>query len=314
MTEIPIATPPGGGRLKPLARPRLLVLALVAVGAGLGWLYLGAMVAAMLPMTDMSEFGPGMGLFNAFNQFAGLPEDLRKALAVICAPEGGHFGMPGAGAWGPRDLALVFAMWCAMVLAMMLPTAGPMMAAFADRAEAEAARGRPMAPVGALAGGYLTVWFGFAVVATLAQWGLTSARTLSPAMAPASLILAGSTLVAAGIYQFTPAKFACLVRCRTPATYFAEHWAGDARGVFGLGVEQGLFCFGCCWALMAVMFAVGVMNVVWIAVIGLVMAIEKTTTSFWFARLTGVGLIVWGAALILASPVGARLHALIQAF
>ncbi|MBL8574004.1 MAG: DUF2182 domain-containing protein [Hyphomicrobiaceae bacterium] len=312
MTEIPITPPPpGSGKLLPLARPRALMVAVVLVGTLLGWLYLGAMVAAMLPMTDMSEFGPGMGLLNAFNQFAGLPPEVRKALAVLCTPTSGHFGMPGAGPWGAWDLAMVFAMWCAMVLAMMLPTAGPMMAAFADRAEAEAMNGGRSASVAVLAGGYLTVWFGFAVVATLAQWGLTAARTLSPAMAPASLILAGSTLIAAGIYQFTPAKYACLARCRTPAAFFSEHWARDARGVFGLGIEQGLFCFGCCWALMAVMFAVGVMNVVWIAVIGLVMAIEKLTTSFWVAWAVGIGLIAWGTALILASPVGARLLAFV---
>lgn len=288
-------------------RPRPVMVATVGLGAAVGWGWLATVVGAMLATTDMATLGPGMGAFNLLNGFAGLPESVRAALAVICSPDGAHFGMPGSGAWGPGDLAVVFVMWVTMALAMMLPTAAPMLAAYADRAEAALAGGERPVSVLALAAGYMTVWIGFAAAATLGQWALTSLKALTPAMAPASLVLAGTTLVAAGLYQFTPMKNACLARCRAPAAFFFARWADRVSGVWRLGVEQGLYCFGCCWALMTVMFAVGVMNVVWIAVIGVVMLVEKTTLNPWISRAIGAALILWGLALLAASPVGQRL-------
>ncbi|MEJ1159352.1 DUF2182 domain-containing protein [Prosthecomicrobium sp. N25] len=288
-------------------RPRTVMIATVATGAALGWAWLAAVVGSMLASTDMATLGPGMGILNGLNGLAGLPESVRASIAVLCSPDGAHFGMPGAGAWGPRDLAVVFLMWVMMALAMMLPTAAPMLGTYADIAEAAARKGERAVSVLVLAAGYLTVWVGFSALATLAQWGLTALRALTPAMAPASLVLAGTTLIAAGLYQFTPMKHACLVRCRSPMPFFFARWTERAAGVYRLGLEQGLFCFGCCWALMTVMFAVGVMNVVWIAVIGVAMAVEKTVSILWLSRAIGAALILWGAALLLASPVGARL-------
>lgn len=289
------------------ARPRLVMVAAVAVGTLAGWLYLGAMIAAMVPEMDMATFGPGMEAFNAFNRFAGLSPDLRAALAVMCLPVEAHFGMPGQGDWGVRDLSLVFIMWVAMAMAMMLPTAVPVFSTYAEEAEAKGARGERPASVLWLIAGYLTVWVGYSLIATLAQWGLTELRALNPAMGPASLMLAGSTLIAAGLYQFTPAKQGCLIRCQMPTRYIVANWSTDAKGVLRLGVEQGLFCLGCCFALMTVMFAVGVMNVIWIAVIGVAMIAEKTIAHPAVSRVIGGVLLVWGTALIWASPVGERL-------
>ncbi|WP_407051391.1 DUF2182 domain-containing protein [Methyloraptor flagellatus] len=284
-----------------LARhPRGLMLATVFVGAAIGWAWLAAMIAAMLAATDMAALGPGMELFNYFNGLTEIPESVRAGLAVLCAPA------PGA-AWSLGDVASVFAMWVTMVLAMMLPTAAPMLAAYAGRAEIAIAAGERPVSVLVPAAGYLTVWLGFAIVATGAQAGLTALRAFNAAMGPMTLVLGATTLLAAGVYQFTPLKQACLTRCRLPASFFAVRWSSETAQVYRLGLEQGLNCLGCCWALMAVMFAVGVMNVVWIAVLGLVMGLEKATLNPWVSRVIGVALIAWGLGLIAASPVGARL-------
>ena len=130
---------------------------------------------------------------------------------------------------------------------------------------------------------------------------------MSPLMEPVADVLAGTTLVAAGIYQFTPAKAACLTRCQNPFPYFFSRWTDKTAGVFRLGLEQGLFCLGCCWALMIVMFAVGVMNVVAIAVLTLIMAIEKTVPLRWISHGVGVLLLAAGALVLLFSEPGRAL-------
>lgn len=282
-------------------RARFVVFAFVGIAAGIGWLWLASMVAAMLAGSDMSALGPGMGIFNRLNGFDVLPAEVRAGLAALCAPV--------TTVWGASDWATVGAMWVAMVAAMMLPSALPVLLTYADLAAEHAARGeRVVSPV-VLGLGYLATWIGFAVVATLAQGLLTQARLLTPAGVPVSLVLTGTTLIAAGLYQFSPLKLGCLARCRAPFPYFAEQWSGRTAVVFKQGMEQGVDCLGCCWALMGVMFAVGVMNVVWIAVLGVFAVVEKVTTSVAVSRGIGVGLVVWGLALIAMSPVGVALLA-----
>lgn len=299
----------GAGRMPGLhalaRRPRGAVFLAVGVAALAGWAYLAAMVTAMVPVMDMSELGPGMGVFNRFNIFSGLPAEARAALAAICLPEGAAtFGMPVGSAWTSGDTGLVFVMWVMMALAMMLPSAAPMIATYSEQPRLIAGSDARVLPVVTLALGYLSVWLAYALVATAAQGGLTALRLVSPMMAPATLVLAGTTLIAAGIYQFTPAKLACLMRCRRPLPFFLERVPEDYRGVFRLGIFQGLLCLGCCWALMTVMFAVGIMNVVWIAVLGLLMAVEKTVHAMWAPRAVGVLLLFWGGFLLAASDAG----------
>lgn len=284
-----------------LRRPKVLVWLAVGVGAAVGWAWLAAMIAGMLATTDMATLGPGMGVLNRINGLAALPPEVRAAFTVLCGPTGE--------AWSLGDAAAVLAMWVAMVLAMMLPSAVPVLTSYATLAEEKQRAGTASASPLFLAAGYLTIWVVFAVVATGAQALLTQLRVLTPAGLTASQVLAGTTLVAAGLYQFSPLKLGCLTRCRYPAPYFADNWTPRAGGVYRQGIEQGLDCLGCCWALMVVMFAVGVMNVVWIAVIGAVMTVEKVTLSAWVPRLVGVVLLVWGVALIGFSPVGAALLA-----
>jgi predicted metal-binding membrane protein len=240
-----------------------------------------------------------MGFFNRLNGFAQLTPEMRAALTVLCGPT--------EAAWTLADGLAVFAMWVAMVFAMMLPSAAPVLTSFARLAEEKRRAGEPAASPLLIAAGYLAIWIAFAAVATAAQALLTQLRVLTPAGTTASQLLAGTTLIAAGLYQFSPLKMGCLTRCRHPAPYFAENWTARRAAVFRQGIEQGIDCLGCCWALMVVMFAVGVMNVVWIAVIGAVMTVEKVTTSLSVPRIVGLVLLSWGAALVLVSPVGTAL-------
>ena len=290
-----------GGRASSslLDRPKVIVWLAVAVGAGIGWAWLAAMIVGMLANTDMTALGPGMSVFNRLNGFSELTPEIRAALTVLCGPTGE--------AWSFTDGLAVLGMWVAMVFAMMLPSAVPVLVSYARLAEDERRAGEATVSPLVLAAGYLSIWIVFAAVATVAQGLLTQLRVLTPAGTTASQVLAGTTLLAAGIYQFSPLKMGCLTRCRFPAPYFADNWTSRTTGVFRQGVEQGLDCLGCCWALMVVMFAVGVMNVVWIAVIGAVMVTEKVTTSLAVPRLVGVVLLLWGAALVAFSPVGAAL-------
>ena len=280
-------------------RDRWIVSLLVAVLALAGWVYLVAMVVAMVPVMDMTEAGPGMGLLNSFNMFAGLPAEARAALAVLCLPGSvATFGMPD-GTSLAGDAGLVLLMWLMMTLAMMLPSALPVFLAHAARWPER----RLVLTTALLASGYLIIWAGYAILATVVQLVLSRAGLLSPMMAPVSLVLAGTTLLAAGVYQFTPAKMACLSRCWVP------RWQsigpdGSALSLVREGAVQGLACFGCCWAMMTVMFAVGVMNIVWIAVLGVLMVVEKNVPSLWLYKAIGVVFLVWGA-LLLALATGA---------
>jgi len=274
-----------------------LVLACLTGLCLAGWAYLGLMVADMIPVMDMTDAGPGMAVFNSFNQFAGLPSEARAALAALCLPTSvATFGMP-TGMWTNLDLAKVLVMWLMMALAMMLPGATPMLRAYHGRAR-DAGRPLPLS-TGIVAGGYLAVWTGYAVAATLVQWGLTKAGGLDQMMAPAHMSLTACVLLVAGVYQFTPAKRACLQRCWYPRWHFLNLSGQDngPKADFREGVAQGLACLGCCWAVMAVMFAVGLMNVVWIALLGVLMAVEKTFSLPWLPPVIGAVLLGWGGAL-----------------
>ena len=296
---------PGSGGM---VRGWPLVVTFVALLSLSGWSYLIAMLADMIPAMDMSEAGPGMGLFNSFNQFAGLPEDVRAALAVLCLPAGATFGMPGPD-MTLADLGQIFLMWAMMALAMMLPTAIPMLRAYhlelahqalANQVQTGSMAGKGRVPAVLMAAtGYLSVWIGYALVATAAQWALSLAGALNEMLAPASLALTTSVLFAAGLYQFTAAKRACLNRCWYPRWVFSrQSGAPTLFSGFREGFEQGWICLGCCWAVMTVMFAVGLMNILWIALLGGLMAVEKTFPNRVLRPAIGIAFLAWAAALV----------------
>nr|WP_319512805.1 DUF2182 domain-containing protein [uncultured Cohaesibacter sp.] len=291
------------------AKPRIALFLAIAAASLFAWFYLFAMVVDMAPDMDMRALGPGMSAFNVFNGFESLDPTTRAFIAAVCAPSAaiGHFGMPSLDAWGMQDLIIVFAMWVMMAIAMMLPTAAPILKSYASVQEAKGKKAGPLSVL-LLTLGYLSIWIGFAFLATLLQWGLTEIQTMSPVMAPASMVFSASTLLLAGIYQFTPAKQACLLRCQLPFPYFNRRtekgFFRSFAGSYVMGLEQGLFCTGCTWALMVVMFAVGVMNVIWMAILGLLMAIEKAVPNPWVTRGIGIFLIIWGLLVLSISPAG----------
>ncbi len=204
-------------------------------------------------------------------------------------------------AWTPGYGLVVFVMWAVMMVAMMLPSAAPVTLLVATIARRRAGMGGGFAPAALFALGYLAVWFAFAAVATLLQWGLEELALLSETMALVSLIAAGLTLVAAGVYQWTPLKAACLRHCRSPLEFLLFHWRDGALGALTSGVRHGAFCLGCCWMLMALLFVGGVMNLAWIAGIALLVLIEKTLPwGGWMGRATGIALAGWGALTLAA--------------
>lgn len=290
------------------ARPKTMAIACVVVLAGAGWIYLGLMAASMVTAGHGAALGPGMGLIDMVRSPEGLDQLSRALLDAVCRPtfgtgQAGHFGMPTAGAWGFGDLGLVLLMWCAMALAMMLPTAAPMIVTYAELADTAARKGeRAVSPL-VLAAGYTVVWLAFAFAATALQWALTSVALLDPAMATTSVLFSGVVFLGAGLYQFSNLKHACVTQCQRPFPFFFANWTTTSAGVWKLGLRQGMFCLGCCWAMMLVMFAVGAMNIVWMAALGVVMTLEKISTTTRFSRAIGAVFLIIGLALIAASVI-----------
>jgi predicted metal-binding membrane protein len=191
----------------------------------------------------------------------------------------------------------MFVMWAVMMVAMMLPSALPLLLVYRRLG---AVRGASAAAVVLLAAGYLATWIAFAALATLAQWYLRERALLSPAMATTSRVLAGTLLIAAGVYQWTPAKDACLGRCASPLQFLTTHWQGGSAGAWRMGVVHGAWCVGCCWLLMALLFVGGVMNLVWIVGIAAYILVEKMLPpDRWRTRGSGLGLIAAGIAIVL---------------
>jgi predicted metal-binding membrane protein len=202
--------------------------------------------------------------------------------------------------WGAADFILTFIMWAVMMTAMMVPSAAPMILLFADVQRKRKAQLRPYAPTSVFLLGYLAIWYGFAAVASTAQWGLHTAALLSPLMASTSPLLGGALLVAAGLFQWSPLKSVCLSRCRSPLSFLMTEWRERTKGAFVMGLRHGIFCLGCCWVLMTLLFVLGVMNLLWIAALAAFVLIEKLAPAGqWVGRLTGVLLVGWGAWLIL---------------
>ncbi len=202
-------------------------------------------------------------------------------------------------AWTAGTAGVMFAMWWIMMIAMMLPSAAPMILLFATVNRRGAERGNPFVPTGVFAAGYLAMWGAFSVAAAGLQWGLERTGLLSSMMASTSLALGGTLLIAAGAWQLTPLKQACLRHCRSPLHFITHHWRKGSLGALRMGVEHGAYCLGCCWFLMGLLFYGGVMNLYWIAGIAAFVALEKTIPAgHWLGRATGAALVAWGGTMI----------------
>jgi predicted metal-binding membrane protein len=213
----------------------------------------------------------------------------------IAAPASGS-------AWTPAYWLIALFMWAVMMVAMMLPSASPLVLLYA-RVVRQAERQRRVksasASIAAFAGGYVALWSLFSLLAVTLQWMLERIGALSVLMSSRSLLLSGALLIAAGLYQLTPLKSACLSHCRAPAAFIAAHWRPGVLGAWRMGLEHGLYCLGCCAVLMLLLFVGGVMNLIWIAGLTLFVAIEKLAPyGPAAARASALVLIAAGTALV----------------
>lgn len=216
--------------------------------------------------------------------------------------------MTGPAAWmmsgetGPAYWALLWAMWAVMMAAMMLPAAAPILLLHARAARMRRAPGSVSAPILAIAAGYLLVWSFFSVAATVLQALLVRYEILSPMMEPAEPIAAPALLYVAGIYQLTPLKHACLRACRSPLSFLMSNWRPGWSGALEMGFRHGAYCLGCCWALMLLLFAGGVMNLLVIGALTAWVIIEKLLPfGERGAYLSGVLLIATATWMLLAT-------------
>lgn len=211
-------------------------------------------------------------------------------------------------AWDAGDFVLIFLMWSIMMVGMMVPSAAPTTMLYAAVARKAGRQGTVVAPTFVFVSGYVALWTLFSVFATVAQWALDQAALLSPMMVATSPLLGAGLLVAAGVYQVTPVKLACLRHCQSPAHFISGHWCSGTWGAFRMGLHHGSFCVGCCWVLMGLLFLGGVMNLLWIAAIAIfvfaekVMPVRHARTA---SHLTGAAMILSGVAFLVRWTVAA---------
>lgn len=207
--------------------------------------------------------------------------------------------MPMTSAWTRADFLLMWTMWAMMMAAMMLPSAAPMINAYATTTNAPRAGLVGSTPIFVV--GYLAAWSGWAALAAGSQWVLHDVALVDSMGSSTSRGLGGVLLVGAGAYQFTGLKNACLNKCRTPLGFLLGNWRDGRVGALVMGTHHGSICIGCCWALMALLFVLGVMNLWWIALVSAVVLVEKLIPSDALTRMLGAALLVWGAAVLVGA-------------
>jgi predicted metal-binding membrane protein len=197
--------------------------------------------------------------------------------------------------WGPGDIAHMFIMWAVMMVAMMFPSATPMVLMFATVNQRQGEVQGPLIPTGLFVLGYFLVWIAYSALAAMAQWGLHVAALLTHHLVITSPLLGGVLLVSAGVFQWTPFRDACMSKCRSPLGFLMAEWREGRPGALIMGLKHGLNCVGCCWLLMLLSFVLGVMNMLWMAILTVFMLVEKAhPRSQWVSRTTGLILVAWG--------------------
>jgi predicted metal-binding membrane protein len=276
-----------------LRRDRIVVAIALAIVALLAWAYVlhlsaemggasapapvdasGEMSGMDMPGMDMSEMNMGDAIAPSFR------------------------------AWAPADFAFIFTMWAVMMVGMMTPSVAPMVLLYALVGRKARTGGKPFAPTGWFFAGYVLVWLFFSIVATICQWLLASMAMLNPMMATGSSTVGGLVLIFAGLYQWTPLKEACLRQCQVPIAFLSSHggFRSDPFGALRLGIDHGIYCLGCCWALMALLFVGGVMNIAWIGGIAILILLEKTLPAGrLIPRISGVILAAAGIWLLVGA-------------
>lgn len=220
-------------------------------------------------------------------------------LYLVDMAAGMEAGTAGLQRWSLQYAGMMCLMWIIMMVGMMLPSAAPIMLLHARVCRRRIGR---IAPTGSFMLGYIVAWTFYSVGATALQWALARLALLSPMMITTSASFGAGVLIAAGVYQLTPHKDACLAHCRSPMDFLAQHWRDGAVGAFRMGLAHGAYCVGCCWVLMVVLFAVGVMNLLWVAAITFFVLLEKASPrGVGIGRLAGVALIIAGLVMALTT-------------
>ncbi len=260
-----------------LRRDRIVVLSAIVAITALAWVYV-LWLAANMGMG--SSMGTSMG-----KTMGGMGAMLKPAFRP----------------WSVVDFAYMFVMWAVMMVGMMMPSATPMVLLYANVGRKAAENGSPLAATGWFVAGYLLAWTAFSLAATVAQWQLSRLALITPMMSSASDLFGGLILLAAGLYQWSPLKYACLTHCQSPLGFLISRGGFSASpwGSLKLGAEHGTFCVGCCWVLMALLFVGGVMNLLWIAGLTIFVLLEKIVpTGRLVPRLAGAALAVAGLFLM----------------
>ncbi len=241
-------------------RSRWIVFSLLFALAGIGWFYLVYMAWAMQNMELVEMWMPPVA---------------------------------GTRVWQATDFLMLFLMWALMMAAMMLPSTLPMVTLFA--VVQRKMKQTIAIPVAIFISAYLVAWTMYSIIVTVLQWQLHERGLLDPMMDSRSYLWSGIVLSVAGLYQWTPFKEACLNQCRSPLSFLIASWRDGYWGTFYMGVRHGFYCVGCCWALMGVLFAVGVMNMLWIIILSIFTLLEKILLPPLVGRITvGLILLVWG--------------------
>ena len=268
-----------------LRRGRMVTLLALAALTLLAWAWL--LQGAGMEMAPRATFDPfphrGAGATAGMPDMRGMPD----------------MAMADAAPWTAASFALAASMWWVMMVAMMLPAATPVVLLYAATAPRS---GAERSPTGHFLAGYLAVWALFSLIAAGLQWLLDASKLLEPmTLGSAAKWFSAAVLVAAGFYQLSPLKEACLAHCRNPAQFLSRHYRPGRAGAFRMGARHGAFCVGCCWLLMALLFVGGVMNLAWIALLTLLVAAEKLLPAGrGVAIAAGLGLIAWGGATAFA--------------
>lgn len=274
-------------------QPRVAVYLVLGAAMVLSWLVLLAMAGRSAANLPAEIAGPGGNLLQALPELP-LPAIFERFFQLCLTPM-------GSSETGIGSFAALSLMWFLMSLAMMLPSAAPMIRTYCEIADTARAKGEPVVHPLVLVAGYLAVWLAaslvFAGLSFAAQAGASSVAMLGPVQGASG----AAALFVAGLYQFSGLKEACLKKCRNPFTILFSRWSAKPERIFRLGLEQGVWCLGCCWALMLVMFAVGTMNLFWMALIAVFTVVEKQLPGRLPTRVAGAILLVWAAALLVIS-------------
>jgi predicted metal-binding membrane protein len=268
---------PAGALAAVLKRDRAIVAASLAILVALAWLYLFRISAGMADMREPA------------------------GMAGMDMPGMADMDMPGTPAAPPQSAVFPAAalMWFVMMVGMMAPAAAPLILIFAAVERKGRPARRPFGRVGLFTAGYLLLWAAFSLAAAASQIALARAGLFSAELALHSAALAGGVFVLAGLYELSPLKNRCLAHCRSPLEWLSLHHRSGPAGALAMGVEHGAFCVGCCWLLMLLLFAVGVMNLLFVAALAAIVLAQKLLPGGKvLARVGGVALIACGIALI----------------